>query len=173
VSTARPQGPRLQDLLEPGPLAVTVHDSFDFWIPADVAPDPTVAQALEHANASLSPIVALRSVPSAYWCDLRSRPSLRWVLPEPEEPLLDALAQLSAGPGLDVGEGSRFLGTFRAHGLLIPIWDLPAGLTAEQVEEPVARLRTRLDEALAAPRELAADERRARAHLLSRQLTLR
>ena len=40
-------------------------------------------------------------------------------------------------------------------------------------EEPVAALQVRLNEALASPRTLTSDERRARAGLLSRQLTLR
>jgi hypothetical protein len=44
---------------------------------------------------------------------------------------------------------------------------------AAALEEPVTALRARLDEELAAPRPLTGEERRARAGLLSRQLTLR
>jgi len=166
-------GPRLQDVLGPEPLEVTVHDSFDHWVQG--APDPTgeVAASLERANTSVVPTARLAGVASAYWCRLRERVHLRWVLPEDEEPLLDALARLAVAGGLGVGPDTRYLGCFRAHGLLVPVWDLPPATRAEEVEQPAAALRARLDEALAAPRALTGEQRRARAGLLSRQLTLR
>jgi hypothetical protein len=166
-------GPRLQDLLPDTPLEVTVHDGFDFWV--DGAPDPTgeVAASMERANASVVPTARVDDVPGAYWCRMRERSHLRWVLPHDEEPALDALARLAAGPGLSLGEGSRYVGSFRAHGLLVPVWDLPHEQEAPSLAEPVAALRSRIDEELASPRPLTAEERRARSGLLSRQLTLR
>ncbi len=89
-----------------------------------------------------------------------------------EQALLDALARLAAGPGLQLGEGTRYVGSFRAHGLLVPVWDAPLECEPEQLEEPAAALRSRLDEELASDRPLTIDERRARSGLLSRQLTL-
>jgi hypothetical protein len=53
------------------------------------------------------------------------------------------------------------------------VWDLPLEQEAPSLAEPVTALRGLLDEALASPRELTAEERRARSGLLSRQLTLR
>ena len=105
---------------------------------------------------------------------MRERAHLRWVLPEDEEPLLDALARLSVGGGL----GRRHDSPLRR---LVPrARAARAGLgPAARARRPTtsrsraAALRARLDEALAAPRPLTADERRARAGLLSRQLTLR
>ena len=164
-------GPRLQDLLEDSPLEVTVHPGFDYWLEGS-SDDSDTAASLEQANASVVPTERLSSVTSAYWCRMRERAHLRWVLPEEEEPLLDALARLSAGSGLSLGEGTRYVGSFRAHGLLVPVWDLPRETEAAQVEEPAAAFRSRLDEALAGG-PLTAEERRARAGLLSRQLTLR
>ena len=166
-------GPRLQDLLAPEPLAVTVHDGFDHWVEGADVTDGEVAASMERANASVVPTVRLTSVESAYWCAMRERAHLRWVLPEDEEPLLDALARLQTSGGLGVGDDTRYVGSFRAHGLLVPVWDLPPDRTAADLEEPAAALRARLDEALAAPRALTDEERRARAGLLSRQLTLR
>ncbi|MCW2776891.1 MAG: topoisomerase [Frankiales bacterium] len=167
-------GPRLQDLLDPAPLEVTVHEGFDFWVEGAADPTGEVAESMERANASVVPTVRLESVRSAYWCRMRERSHLRWVLPEDEEPLLDALARLAVGPdGLTLGPDTRYIGSFRAHGLLVPVWDLPPETEAPAVEAPAAALRSRLDEALASPRELTADERRARQGLLSRQLTLR
>jgi len=109
---------------------------------------------------------------------MRERCHLRWVLPEDEEQALDALARLSAGGsqgggGLGIGADTRYVGSFRAHGLLCPVWDLPLDREAEALEEPVAALRARVDEVLADPQPLTPEERRARAGLLSRQLTLR
>lgn len=166
-------GPRLQDLLTDDPLDITLHDGFDYW--AEGVPDPTgeVAASMERANASVIPTAKLASVASAYWCRMRERTHLRWVLPEQEDPLLDALARLAVGGGLSLGPDTRYVGSFRAHGLLVPVWDLPLDREPDPVEEPAAALRARLDEALAAPRALTGEERRARAGLMSRQLTLR
>lgn len=166
-------GPRLQDLLAPAALEVTVHAGFDYWV--DGAPDPTgeVAASLERANSSVVPTARLDSVEAAYWCRMRERAHLRWVLPEDEEPLLDALARLAVDGGLGMGADSRYIGCFRAHGLLVPVWDLPPATEAADCEEPAAVLRGRLDAALGTPRVLTGEERRARAGLISRQLTLR
>ncbi len=168
-----PAGPRLQDLLTDAPLEVTLHDGFDYWVEGTPDPDGEVAASIERANASVVPTVRLASVPSAYWCRMRERSHLRWVLPEDEEPALDALARLAADGGLSLGEGTRYVGSFRAHGLLCPVWDLPVDLPADALEEPVATLRSRLDAALAEPGPLPPQARRSRAGLLSRQLTLR
>jgi hypothetical protein len=169
-------GARLQDLLggdEEDGLDVTVHEGFDYWVEGAADPTGEVAASMERANATVVPTARLTSVPGAYWCRMRERSHLRWVLPEAEEPALDALARLASGPGLSLGDATRYVGSFRAHGLLVPVWDLPLEQEADSLEEPVAALRTALDEALASPRVLTPEERRTRAGLLSRQLTLR
>jgi hypothetical protein len=167
---------RLQDLLDVDvPLDVTVQSGFDHWLEGmeGQTPDPEVADSMERANAGVVPTARLTSVPAAYWAGLPERSTLRWVLPEEEEPLLDALARLHAGGGLTLGDGTRFIGTFRAHGLLVPVWDLPVGTPADDAEEPAAAFRVRLDMALAEQRPLTSTERHARSGLLTRQLTLR
>jgi len=166
-------GPRLQDLLEDGPLDVTLHAGFDFWLDGAGTEDDEVQESMERANASIIPTAAVPGAQSAYWCRMKARSHLRWVLPEDESPLLDALARLAAGGDLSLGEGTRFVGSFRAHGLLVPVWDLPLESEADQLAEPVAALRGRLDEALASGAPLTTEERRARAGLVTRQLTLR
>ena len=178
-------GPRLQDLLDTAaPLEVTVHDGFGFWMPAEGdGPDPVdgddvlvgegLRAAIDRANAAATPTVRLVSVQAAYWCRLGEREHLRWALPEEEEALLDALARLRAAGEDGVGEGTRLLGTFRAHGLLVPVWDVPLGTGADAVEDTAAEFRARLDAALGAAVPLTAAERKARAGLQGRQLTLR
>ncbi len=90
-----------------------------------------------------------------------------------EEALLDALARLAAAERLTVGPGTRFVGFFRADGLVIPVWDLATDTAAERCEEPAAALALAYREALADPTPLTAPERRVRAGLVGRSLTLR
>jgi hypothetical protein len=169
-------GPRLQDLLDDAPLDVTVHEGFDYWIDgvaeADTS-DDDVAASMERANATVVPTVRLSGVPAAYWCRMKERTHLRWVLPEDEDEVLNALARIAASNGLSIGPDTRYVGAFRAHGLLVPVWDLPSDRGAADLEQPVAELRARLDDTLASAQPLSTAERRARAGLTSRQLTLR
>jgi Family of unknown function (DUF5926) len=112
-------------------------------------------------------------VEAAYWVDARGKAHLRWVRPEPEERLLAALARLSADDGLDLGKGSRFAGSFRAHGLLVPVWDLDAESHAREWQEPAVEFAARLSAALAIEEPLTDAARRALQGLRGRQLTLR
>jgi hypothetical protein len=166
-------GPRLQDLLEPAPLDVTLHSGFEFWLDDDAADDPNVRTSLERANASIYPTVALAPARAAYWCRVPDKAHVRWVLPDEEDHALDALARVSAAGGLLLGDGTRFAGMFRAHGLLVPVWDLPEAPEAEEWEHPLAEFAKRYEEALGATEPLTSAERRSRQGLLARQLTLR
>jgi hypothetical protein len=166
------EGPRLQDLITDKILDVTVHEGFDYWI-ADVEDKADMAAALEQANASASPTVKLASVEAAYWTSMGAKEHLRWVMPEPEDRLLDALARLHAAGKDDLAPGSRFVGMFRAHGLLAPVWDLPAGTGAEVLEEPAASFAAALASALADDSDLTPEQRSARSGLANRQVTIR
>lgn len=172
---ARPDdAPRLQDLLDTSaPFEVQVHENFDFWLEPDGEPSPDVRASMERANAAVLPTARLVSVEAAYWCRLGDRDQVRWVMPYDEEPLLDGLARLHV-EGVDgLGEGTRLLGTFRTHGRLVPVWDLVDGTTAKDVEHPAAELAERLAAAVKSGGPLTADQRRARAGLANRQVTLR
>ncbi|MDP3969066.1 MAG: DUF5926 family protein [Nocardioides sp.] len=168
-----PDAPRLQDLVEQDALDVTVHEGFAWWV-ADVDDeDGSLAAALEQADAAATPTLRLTSVDAAYWTDVGSKEHLRWVMPHDEDALLDALARLHAAGRTGLVEDSRLVGMFRAHGLLVPVWDLAVGTGAEALEEPAAAFATALDEALAATTPLTAEERSARSGLANRQLTIR
>jgi hypothetical protein len=172
LTSAPGAGPRLQDLVTDTPLDITVHDGFGYWID-DVEQDAAMAAALEQANAAASPTARLSSVEAAYWTDVGTKEHLRWVMPHPEDQLLDALARLHAAGQDSVADGSRMVGMFRAHGLLAPVWDLPVGTGAGVLEEPAARFATDLEQALAAGGDLSTAERAARAGLANRQVTIR
>ncbi len=164
-------GPRLLDLLDPAPMDVTVHAGFDHWLDG-VETDAATRAQLDDANAAVTPTERVSGVASAYWCRIGDKCHLRWVLPDAEEITLDALARLGTA-GLSLGMRTRYVGSFRAYGLLVPVWDLPVTTTAADLEEPALSLRGRLDEVLADPRELTRDEVRARSGLVNRQVTLR
>lgn len=171
--TAPPgDGPRLQDLVIGDELAVTVHDGFGYWL-ADVDESPEATAALEQANGAANPTSRLASVDAAYWTNVGTKEHLRWVMPEPEDELLSALARLHAAGKDVIAEGSRFVGMFRAHGLLAPVWDLPVGTGAEAVEDSAAQFKSDLDAALADDSPLTSEERSARSGLANRQVTIR
>ena len=165
-------GPTLQDLITDTSLDITVHDGFDYWIDDIPERDAGMEAALEQANGGVMPTTRLTSVEAAYWTNVGTKEHLRWVMPHPEDALLDALARLHAAGRDSVAEGSRFVGMFRAHGLLAPVWDLPLGTGAEVLEEPAARFAADLEEALGGG-ALTAAERSARAGLANRQVTIR
>ncbi|MFD3923195.1 DUF5926 family protein [Streptomyces sp. NPDC058595] len=166
-------GPRLQDLLDPeAEFAPVVHPGFEFWVPDAENATPEVSASLERANAAAIPTVKLAGADAAYWCETPDKNHLRWVMPHPEEKLLDALARLHSAGTSSLGEGTRLVGSFRAHGLTVPVWDLPSAMRAEDCEKPAAELQERLTAALAVDAPLTGDERRARGGLTNRQVTL-
>ncbi|WP_033292065.1 DUF5926 family protein [Amycolatopsis jejuensis] len=165
---------RLQDLLAPSAeLEVTLHEDFAWWLPEDADASGDVAVSLERANAAIMPTERLGT--GAYWVLAGEKAHLRWVRPEPENLLLQALARLSAAGTLGLGEGTRYAGSFRAHGLLVPVWDLDPEAHAREWAEPKDELGARLDDALKSldAEPLNAAERRARDGLIGRQLTIR
>ncbi|MER5261337.1 DUF5926 family protein [Actinosynnema sp. NPDC002837] len=169
---------RLQDLLDvEATLSPELHADFAWWLPPDNEPAGEVALSLERANAAILPTERLDApgVAAAYWVDAGDKAHLRWVRPEPEETLLAALARLSVRGELDLGEGSRYAGSFRAHGLLVPVWDLDRELHSSEWAPGAEALGNRLRDALTSldDEPLTEQERRARDGLRGRQITLR
>ncbi|MGW4768858.1 DUF5926 family protein [Nocardia sp. NPDC004278] len=171
-------GPRLADVIDPdAALELTVHQDFDWWVPEGVQPDPQVAATIEQAKQAIMPSARLDLGPdaigAAWWVDAGEKAHVRWVRPEHEDDLMLALARLHAAGGLQLGEGSRFAGSFRTHGLLVPVFDLDPELHASEWTKPAIEFGDRLVAALADTAPLSADERRSRDGLRSRQVTLR
>ncbi|MCW2835821.1 MAG: motif domain protein [Nocardioides sp.] len=173
LTTPPGEGARLQDLIANESLDITVHEGFGYWLDDVEDQDDSTAAALEQANSAASPTSRLESVEAAYWTNVGPKEHLRWVMPHPEDELLDALARLHAAGEDSLAEGSRFVGMFRAHGLLAPVWDLPVGTGAEVLEKPAAAFAAALADALAQGGDLSQQERSARAGLANRQVTIR
>ncbi len=166
-------GPRVQDLISgQEPLAVQVHEGFDFWV-ADVE-DPTgqLAASLESANAAAWPTARLEGVTAAYWTRMGEREYVRWVLPHAEASLLDALARLHADDSDRMVDDSRLIGSFRAHGLVVPVWEVPAGTSVDRLAAAASTLEERIGEALADATPLTPAQRSARNGITSRQVTI-
>ena len=172
-------GERLQDLLvADAVLDVTLFADFAWWVPPNEdgsEPTAEVTATLERANAVIMPTepVLAPGVRAAYWVDAGTKAHLRWVRPEPEDVLLAALARLQARGELGLGEETRYAGAFRAHGLLVPVWDLDRDLHAKEWTAPVGAFATKLAAALAETAPLTDAERRAKDALAGKQITLR
>lgn len=165
-------GPRLQDLVTDEALEVVVHDGFEYWV-ADMEANAELAQALEQAEGAAAPTARLSGVTAAYWTQMGAKEHLRWVMPEPEDALLTALARLHVSGDDVIVPDARLVGMFRAHGLLAPVWDLPLGTGAEALEDVVAAFKEKLDAALADSSDLTPEQRSARDGLANRQVTIR
>ncbi|MGH3624968.1 MAG: DUF5926 family protein, partial [Sciscionella sp.] len=168
----------LSALVDPeATLVPELHADFGWWIPEDTEATPEVTASIERANAAIMPTERLDApdVHAAYWVNAGDKAHLRWARPEPEEQLLAALARLAARDEHSLGENSRYAGSFRAHGVLVPVWDLDRDSHAREWAEPARQLGTRLTDALASVGDepLNEAERRARDGLRGRQVTLR
>jgi hypothetical protein len=164
-------GPRLQDLTDPSSgFDVEVHQGFDYWVEG-TDERPETADLLAEANQTIAPTVRLESVESAYWTEMGSQRFLRWVMTDDETTLLDALGRLRAKGEDTLGEGSKLIGHFRAHGRLVPVWELEAD--AAELEEPAVAFRARLDAALADDAPLTSEQRSARNAIVSGQVSIR
>ncbi|MDN5920680.1 MAG: SEC-C domain-containing protein [Pseudonocardia sp.] len=183
-------GERLQDLLDTeAQLDLTLHKDFGWWLAESSGrgtsmgtgdagePGAEAAAMLERANSVILPTeqVEGKGVRAAYWVDTGSKAHLRWVRPEPEDRLMAALARLSERGELALSGDSRYAGSFRAHGLLVPVWDLDQEMHSTEWSEPVAAFAARLEETLSGldATPLSADEHRARDVLAGKQITLR
>ncbi|PWH07546.1 topoisomerase II [Brachybacterium endophyticum] len=166
--------PRLQDVLEvSGGLDIEVHDSFEFWVDPDADRTPEVEASLRESNDKIMPTAPVEGLEHAYWVDAGPKEHLRWVLDADEDRVIDAVARLHARRESGIAEGTKYVGSFRAEGMTIPVWDLPSGFGAEGVEEHAEAFRTRFLEALETTEPLSVLERRARGGIVARQVTLR
>lgn len=165
-------GPRLQDVLDPTAFELTVRSSFDYWLDESTEQTAQIKAALEEADAGILPTARLEGVDSAYWTRMSGREFVRWVQPLDEQVVVDGLARLHARRESGFG-GSRFVGYFRACGLVVPVWELARGTEPEEASAEVAAFAPAFAAAVADDEPLDADARRARAGLVARQVTLR
>ncbi len=166
--------PRLQEILDlTGDFSITVQDTFDFWLDPSANRTAEIDSSIKEANESIMPTRPVEGLPHAYWVDAGPKEHLRWVLDADEERVIDAVTRLHARRESGVGEGTKYVGSFRAEGLAIPVWDLPKGFGVAGVEAEAESFRSRFEDALSTQEPLTALERRARGGIVARQVTLR
>ncbi len=149
----------------------TLEEDFRFWVGTDELAKEDVAQAVAQTKEQIIPTQAVPGVPGAYWTNMQ-RQFVRWVRPESQDEVLDALARLQQRRELSFAQ-ARFVGAFRALGLLIPVFELAEDTTAQALTTPMQEFTKVFEEAIASTTALTAEERRAKAGIISRQVTLR
>lgn len=164
---------RLQDILDPAGFGeMTIVEDFRYWFDPNEEMDAQTRQALEDNRAEIIPTEGVDGVPGMFWCEM-NRNFVRYVTDVEESILFNALGRLGAAGKANMGEGSRFVGAFRACGLAIPVFELAEGVTAAEVTPAAQTFNEELAAALKVTTPLNDDERRARAGMVSRQVTIR
>ncbi|MGB3303505.1 MAG: DUF5926 family protein [Gordonia sp. (in: high G+C Gram-positive bacteria)] len=175
--TGEPAEFSLGQIIDPdADLEIVVYENFDWWFADDNAARNELAEMLERANDSIMPTARLfpsSGVGAPWWVNAGDRAHLRWVRPEDEDDLMNALARVHAAGHLTLGEGSKFAGSFRTHGLIVPVFDVDPEAHHEEWHAAVETLDGHLAEALADTSDLTATQRGSRAGITGRQVTLR
>ncbi|MDO5032964.1 DUF5926 family protein [Corynebacterium sp.] len=170
--------PKLEELLDTdAELEVTVSQDFGWWMPEGAQITPQVAQSLKMANDSVieSHKVGEEITGVAYWANAGGgKAHIRWVRPSDDEnAFLNALARVAASGKLNLGEGTKFAGVFRTHGLIAPVFDLKPEVDYNSYEAELARVDKAIEAELSNDAQLTADERKQLENIKSRQVTLR
>ncbi len=178
----RDAAPRLQDVLDPsyfkaGSEAESVQhmqilEDFEYWFNPEEELDADMQTALAQNREDMVPTEEVPGAVGMYWCQMNNN-FVRYVTEIDEGPLFTALARLQAGAKANLGDNSKFVGAFRACGIAIPVFQVDAELSAQDLEGAAATFKEDLAEALANQDVLTDEERRARAGLISRQVTIR
>ena len=164
---------RLQDILDPDSLGeIVLEENFAFWLNPDEDWDEATRRALEENHNEIIPTVKVEGVEGMYWCEM-NRNFVRYLSDVEESPLFDALARVQAAGKANLGEGSRFIGAFRACGIAIPVFELAEGVRAEDIVKEAGVLEKAIAAALKVKEPLTPEERRARQGMVSRQVTIR
>ena len=169
--------PELSSLIdEKLALDITTHDDFNWWFTESSAANPQVQQALSRANDAVIPSVQVGTeLPGAIWWvnPGGGKAHIRWVRQEDNErKALDALARIAARGELNLGEGTKFAGTFRTHGLIVPVFDLDPEVDPNSYDEALAKVNAALEKEYDNDAQLSADERKQLENIKSRQVTI-
>ncbi|MCX7542887.1 DUF5926 family protein [Corynebacterium sp. P5848] len=168
--------PDIKELIDPAAtLDATAHDTFDWWLADGADLDPRMKQGIQQANAAVMPSEEIGAdvEGTIWWIDPGEKAHVRWVRLENEDKLIAALARIAAAGELTLGEGTRFAGVFRTHGLAVPVFDLPRETAPAEFVKPLEALDKKINRELANDAELTADERKQLDNIKSRQVTIR
>lgn len=168
--------PDLSELLEKDSTPeIVVEQDFNWWLTEEALKNPQVAATLRQANDAILPSDRIDANISgaAWWINPGEKAHIRWIRPEAEADLLNALARLHAAGELHVGEGSKFAGVFRTHGVLVPVWDLDNSKEHSHWAAGLEALDKKISGAIASTEALTADEHKSKQTIISREVTIR
>ena len=158
-------------------LEIAEHQDFNWWIPEGVELDQVTGQALQAANDSVVESHRVDTeIPGAVWWvnPGGGKAHIRWVRPDDnEDALLNALARVAARGELNLGEGTKFAGVFRTHGIIVPVFDLDPSVPSDSYGAALTRVSERVDAEIADDAQLTAEERKQLQNIKSRQVTIR
>ncbi|WKD58315.1 hypothetical protein CAPI_08945 [Corynebacterium capitovis DSM 44611] len=176
-TTADGTQPELSSLIDTAAsLSITSYRDFFWWFPpgSDVPAD--VQQALARANAAVVPSTQVApDLPGSIWWvnPGGGKAHIRWVRSEDSEPrLLAALARIAARGDLHLGEGTKFAGAFRVHGVTVPVWDLDPSIEPDAYAAALEALNGAIEAGYADDSALSPAERRQLDNIKSRQVTI-
>lgn len=168
--------PRLSELLAGGvAVTATIRSDFGWWSDAGLVDlnEEEDVEFLAEMNSSFIPATRLAVTPPAFFLPLADRPQVRMVLADEEAVATDAFARLVAGGQESLGEGAKWLGNFRTCGLLAPVWDVPQTWTAGEADAAIGQFMARYTAAADTKEPLTAEQRRSRAVVTGKFVTLR
>ena len=155
---------------------ITEHSDFSWWFPAGAQIPAEVQQALARANDAVIPSTQVRAdVPGSVWWvnPGGGKAHIRWVRPEDNEnQMLSALARIAARGALHLGEGTKFAGAFRTHGVVVPVWDLDPSVEPDTYGDALVALNKEVEAEYANDAQLSAEERKQLDNIKSRQVTI-
>ena len=155
---------------------ITTYQDFSWWFPEGAAVPPQIQQALQQANDAVLPSEKVGvDLPGAIWWvnPGGGKAHIRWVRTEDNEAqMLTALARIAARGELNLGDGTKFAGAFRTHGLVVPVFDLDPSVDAGSYEEALAALNKQIETEYSNDAALTADERKQLDNIKSRQVTI-
>lgn len=155
---------------------ITEHQDFSWWFPEGVDVPVEVRQSLQRANEAVIPSTRIDAgVPGSIWWvnPGGGKAHIRWVRADDNEnQVLSALARIAARGELHVGEGSKFAGVFRTHGVVVPVWDVAPDVDAASYAGALAELDTKISAEYGNDAQLSADERKQLDNIKSRQVTI-
>lgn len=169
--------PELSSLIDAAAtLEITEHQDFSWWFPEDAAVPAEVRQALSRANDAVIPSTRVAAdVPGSIWWvnPGGGKGHIRWVRTDDNEnQILAALARIAARGELTVGEGSKFAGAFRTHGIVVPVWDVDPSVDAASYAGALEQLEKKISAEYSNDAQLSADERKQLDNIKSRQVTI-
>ena len=169
--------PELSSLIDASATPdITTYQDFSWWFPEGAAVPPQIQQALQQANDAVLPSEKVGAdLPGAIWWvnPGGGKAHIRWVRTEDNEAqMLSALARIAARGELNLGNGTKFAGAFRTHGLVVPVFDLDPSVEAGSYEEALTALNKQIEAEYANDAALTADERKQLDNIKSRQVTI-